>query len=211
TPTKWTRLLTSRPASTSSGSLLVSQKPITSSHTITQPVLEAPPPLEEPDWSLLGSAPGAAYETQSKLETRNTELTKALHLARLHIQSRDHILEGVHAQMVVQNLHLDKINAALKGKENKAAKKTDLFPQGLGCHMTDSSFVQALEEDNAMRDNAAVAKGQRESDCLQRKAEKEAIELELKATAVEEWKAEVKTLTAAGTRKKEFLKKPKRP
>ena len=57
----------------------------------------------------------------------------ALGLANMQVCVHDGIIEGDCAQMVIQNLHLGKLQSTLCGKENK--KKTDqtrLFPDGKG-------------------------------------------------------------------------------
>ena len=125
--------------------------------------------------------------------------------------------EGAHAQLIVQNLHLNKLNMALKGKENQASKKTDrskLFPDGKGCHLTDEAFIRSLEIAQAARTEKAAAVAHRKATWQDRKVERESLAKEweeIKAThtvAVEKWEAECKHLIATGTLRRALPKKP---
>src|SRR5882672_4496531 len=103
----------------------------------------------------------------------------ALQHVHPQVQVHDRMLENAHAQMVVQNMHLNKLQLALKGKETKATKKTDrskLFPQGKGCHMTDLAFVTALEEEKELQMEAEAMRIQCKANHMDSKAEKKALE-----------------------------------
>ncbi|KAJ7573615.1 hypothetical protein C8J56DRAFT_1065754 [Mycena floridula] len=52
TPSKRMRFMTHALSTTTSGSFLISNEPITSSHPIPEPVLEGPPMLAAPNWDL---------------------------------------------------------------------------------------------------------------------------------------------------------------
>ncbi|KDQ08327.1 hypothetical protein BOTBODRAFT_75173, partial [Botryobasidium botryosum FD-172 SS1] len=105
TPSKRIRLMCSALEKTS-GSFLVSESPLLSAEMIDAPVLEGPPPLPAPDWSLIESNP--ARQSCADLKIRNKELTESLRRAKEQLAARELILEGVHAQLVVQNLYLVK-------------------------------------------------------------------------------------------------------
>ncbi|KAF8588768.1 hypothetical protein K439DRAFT_1613271 [Ramaria rubella] len=212
TPSKRMRLLTGSLATSSSSSFLISQTTVTSSHLIFPPVLEAAPPLAEPDWNLIYAPPPESDQTRSMLEEHIAELTTALRRVCPQIQVHNGMLEGAHAQMVVQNLHLEKLQSALKGKESKASKKTDhtkLFPDGKGRHMTNIAFIETLEHAQTMQKEEAAMKGQRKAKRADAKAVKEALEAcwqEMKKaheSAVESWKTECKKQTKEGVLKKD--------
>ena len=83
--------------------------------------------------------------------------------AHPQVQVHDGMLESAHAQMVVQNMHLNKLQLALKGKENKVSKTTDrskLFPQGKGHHIMDCAFVAALEDEKELQKEAEAVRVQ---------------------------------------------------
>jgi hypothetical protein len=73
-------------------------------------------------------------------------------------------LEGVHAQMVLHNIYLDKLNVSLKGKEKKVAKKRNwlkLFLDRKGHHLTNEAFIVMLEKYKADREGEDATKSQR--------------------------------------------------
>ncbi|PBK59870.1 hypothetical protein ARMSODRAFT_898784, partial [Armillaria solidipes] len=105
TPSKRMRSLYAGLSLTSSGSFLVSKAKITSSTPILRPVLEAPPPLPDPDWDLLnGGINEKPWVTTKEMQEENRVLRESLATAHLHIKSRDMMLEGAHAQLTYQNL-----------------------------------------------------------------------------------------------------------
>ena len=64
----------------------------------------------------------------------------------MSIQICNAIIEGDQAQMVVQDMHLGKLQSALYGKENKKRDdRTKLFPEGKGRHLTNTEFIAQLE------------------------------------------------------------------
>ncbi|THH06317.1 hypothetical protein EW146_g9650 [Bondarzewia mesenterica] len=125
TPSKCIRLMTAGLASTSSGSLLLSKRHITTRNTILIPILEPLPTLNEPNWSLLQPKNyTSSRETTEQLQARIDQLTAELMLAKQHIEARDDTITANHAQMVLQNVYLDKQNQALYVKENKKRKRS---------------------------------------------------------------------------------------
>ncbi|KAF9439779.1 hypothetical protein P691DRAFT_768896 [Macrolepiota fuliginosa MF-IS2] len=103
-----------------SASYLVSNTHITLSHHIIPPVFEHVQVLSEPNWALL-KLPGPSTTSQQRPELKEqlTELKTSLGHAQQHIKAQNAIIEGNHAQMIIQDLHLHKLNQALQGKEKK--------------------------------------------------------------------------------------------
>ncbi|KAF8532455.1 hypothetical protein JB92DRAFT_2688750, partial [Gautieria morchelliformis] len=203
---------------TASGSFLVEKTPVTSSQPIITPVLEGPPSLPDPDWSLLTLPSTPDWGSRAKLSSQIKELSESLSLAQKHIHACNSIIEGTHAQLVIQNLHLSKLQQVLQTKENK--KKTDrtkLFPQGKGRHLTAETFIQALEMAEKVKKDGVREKEQRKEQRVANKEAKAAAEAEWKSIcerhelAVKEWQVRCEELTAQDCPKKDFPKKPIRP
>lgn len=99
TPSKHMRLMNAAISRTASGSFLISKDPVTYAHQIACPVLEAPPKIPAPNWSLLNAKPSTM--SQMELEEYTEELTDSLSSAKTHVQSQDLIIEGAHAQLIM--------------------------------------------------------------------------------------------------------------
>lgn len=97
TPSKRMHLMTAAMAHTSSGSFLVGQDPITSASHIAHPVLEKPPTIPHPNWSLLCTPAPQSKMSCQELEQYTEGLQHSLHNAKHHIQSHDLIIEAAHA------------------------------------------------------------------------------------------------------------------
>jgi len=148
------------------------------------------------------------------------KLTEELQLAQRHIYARDRIIEGAHAHMVVQNMHLDKLNHPLQTKEAQARKNTDclrLFPAGHGHYITNTGFIETLEAEKAQWQEEAAAKVQHQVQAARKKVEQAAAEVQWRSIcathtlALELWTAEISQLKAAGVKKRDLPKRPKRP
>ena len=153
-----------------SSAFLLSPTPVTSSHPIIPPVFKGAPPLAQPDWSLLNSHALQPW-TISEYEVEVFKLQMALGLANMQVCVHDGIIEGNRTQMVIQNLHLGKLQSTLRGKENK--KKTDqtrLFPDGKGRHLTNDVFIAQLESAATLKENEAAARQQRQLEWVAKKA-----------------------------------------
>ncbi|KAH7908110.1 hypothetical protein BJ138DRAFT_1013419 [Hygrophoropsis aurantiaca] len=218
TPSKRMRLMTAALASTASGSFLVSKTPVTSLSKIPAPVLEGPPDMPNPDWSLLHTPRRPSQMSRNDLEIHASELHNSLSRAKKHIQGRDAIIEGTHAQLVVQNIFTMKQSQALHGKENrKETDRTKLFPEGKGRHLTSEGFMNEVDRSESARKEKLAAKEQRKSGRAEKKSEKAAIETEWKrlldehTLAVDAWENECQKQTDAGVLKKNQPSKPKRP
>jgi hypothetical protein len=189
------------------------------SHIIKPPVLEKPPLLPEPDWSLLDSLSDEnGYQSQMQLWERIVQLTESLKHAWQHITACNLIIEGAQAQLVVQGMALAKMKASVEAKENKkASDHTHLFPGGKGLVLTDSEFVKKLEERKRVKDDKEEGKHQQKVARVERRVEKEDLEVKWKKMkedhelAMEKWKTECAWLTNEGMQKKQLPKKPIRP
>ncbi len=125
-----------------------------------------------------------------------TNLRIALAHMHMDIQICNAIIEGDRAQMVVQDMHLGKLQSALHGKENKKRDDhTKLFPEGKGRHLTNTEFIAQLKHVQKVKENTAVEKeGRRVSKAAKKAtvaAEKEAwLKVQCKhAQAVVAWEA----------------------
>ena len=212
------RLMTTAIASTS-GSFLVSNSMVTSQHSIAAPVLEGPPLLPQPNWDHLDTAnPSLKHQSHAQLVGLVEELTTDLHLARKHIIARDGIIEGAHAQLVVQNLFVEKQSKALNTKETRKEKDcTMLFTDGKGRHLTDLEWIAAVEKNEADKIKEAAEKTRRARAREAKKLAKETAEGEWKRileeyqNELQAWQEKCEELTAQKVLKKNLPKHPLRP
>jgi hypothetical protein len=216
TPSKRMRMMTSAVAGTSSGSFLVSSIQITSQHTISAPVLEGPPSLPDPEWSLLDQ--NLDKMSRSELVSLATSLQGGLGLARQHIAARDGIIEGAHATMVIQNMFVERQSQALNAKENKKSKdRTKILMDGKGRHLTDREFISKLEKAQQERNDEARAKEKRAGVRNAARVARLALEVKWKEVQevhrrqVEAWETECQKLADEGVPKKHLPKRPLRP
>ncbi|KDQ18408.1 hypothetical protein BOTBODRAFT_171254 [Botryobasidium botryosum FD-172 SS1] len=94
--------------------------------------------IHAPDSALIESNP--ARQSHADLKIRNKELTESFRRAKEQLAARELILEGSHAQLVVQNFYIIKLNKALHSSKQRKDDCTRLFPDGKGRHLTASSF-----------------------------------------------------------------------
>jgi hypothetical protein len=218
TPSKRMRIMYGALASTSTGSVLLSKAHLTSSYSIRLPVLETPPELPQPDWSLLQPKPSSGHESPQSLETKIDTLTSQLSRARDIIRARELMDEQNNAQLIIQYTELHKFKQTLATKEGKKKeKRTTLFKKGLGRHLPDPERIQALADQEREKEVEVEAKTRRAALREAKNAAKTAAEEEWKVikaaheAAVAEWQLTCEALKAAGTRKKDLPSKPKRP
>jgi hypothetical protein len=221
TPSKCMRLLNSALASTSSGSYLVTKTPLTAaqaSYLVAPPVIEKPPPLPEPDWTLLEPIEESHRHTHEHLENRIQQLTESLGHAQQQIHARNLVIEANQAQLIVQGLTLTKMKESLEAKEKP--KKTDnsvLFPGGNGLVLTSDEFVERMEERKRNRAEEEQNRKQRQVARAGKKAAKKRVDdqwrqiKEAHERAIERWLADCEQLTVNGTLKRDLPKCPARP
>ena len=215
TPSKRMRILYTGLSSTSSGSFLVSKTPLTSSTPIAAPVLEAVPPLPRPDWSLAYGAPAAACQTLQK----ENELLKK-HLQQAHTLSRvqDSIIEGSSATMVVQNLHLCKLNGTLYGQETeKISRRTLIIDSSKGQVYSNDAIHEGIFAQEERKKALAAEKRSRADGRAAKKEAQAKLEEEWKRIkiihdeAIKIWKVDCDRLASEGVPKKNWPKGPTRP
>ena len=80
-------------------------------------------------------------------------MTESLECSQQLIAAQQVIIEGANAQLIVQNLAMDKVSLTLyEKKKKKKSDRTILFPGGKGCHLTNPELIQKkheLEEERA--------------------------------------------------------------
>ncbi|KAF8893200.1 hypothetical protein CPB84DRAFT_1732307 [Gymnopilus junonius] len=216
TPSKRIRSLYTALGATHTGSFLVSKDPITSSTPIFSPVLEHPPSsIPQPDWNLAKS-PVKSYQSRESLIFENMALRDSLHSAQTHVNARDLIIEGAHAQLVIQNIHLQKSNAALNKQEQRKKNDRALLFNGKGQVLTSDEFRAKIREQNAAREAATAEKMKKADARLARKNAMAVVEEEWARIkqdheqAVKAWEIECQKLKDQNIPKRSWPPKPRR-
>ncbi|KAF8523965.1 hypothetical protein BU17DRAFT_74883 [Hysterangium stoloniferum] len=199
------RLLGVGLANTSSGSFLVTKAHVTHlemKRAIHPPVLErVPGKIATPDWSLLDKHAPLSEFTRSALESRCKALERNLLLAQQWLKAQEMIMEGQNAQLVIQNIGMERMNHTLHEKEKgKKSDRTILFPGGKGRHLTDVELIKQKQE---LEDT----KAQEEAEKERKRVAKEDQRVE-KANLEERWKAMLEEYEHTV---KDLPKKPKHP
>ncbi|KAH8105566.1 hypothetical protein DFH11DRAFT_1518867 [Phellopilus nigrolimitatus] len=218
TPSKHMRLMTGSLAMSSSGSFLVSSAKCSSSDMICAPVLEQPPDLPEPDWSLVETpVKSISLLSREELEERMESLTGNLKLAHNHIQAIRSINEGANAQLVIQDLYAAKLKTALHEKDKKkSTDKTKMFEDGHGKVFTSNEVVQFISDREAAKVQEGDETAQRAKD---RKSKQTAKETQAErweeikrdhAADVQQWETNCERWGAEGLHKRDWVSKPKR-
>ena len=202
-------------ASSLSGSFLVDAVRLTSSQPITPPVLEGTSTLLKPDWSLLEATGG---NTKEEVQAHIDKLTESLRIAKIEDEAKSSIIAGAQAQLVIQNLHLGKLNEVLLTKEKaKEDDRTKLFPEGKGRHLTGDDFHEERIKADAEKKAKETAKATRKVNAATRKTRNEAVaklwkeRSDAHTATVEVWKAECAELRTKGVKVRDLPKKPVRP
>ncbi|EEB91472.1 hypothetical protein MPER_10158 [Moniliophthora perniciosa FA553] len=222
TPGSRLRTLYSNLGSTSSSSILLSQTKITSATPILNPVIEkTPSDLPEPDWNLI-NPPTHPPRTITEYEREVTRLRASLRSAKLQVDARDMIIEGAHASMTYQNMHLQKLNSALNMKEKK--KKGDRLGgtrltsvAGGALVITSDEFFEEQRRLQAERDEKEKQRRERADARAAVKEAKQRVATEWEdmkqrhEKALKAWEVERELLKAQKVPKKDWPKKPARP
>ena len=150
--------------------------------------------------------------SRTALESLATTLVDSLGLALQDMRARDMIIEGAHAQMVIQNLHLVKVKEARHASTGqKKSDRTKLFPDGKGRHLTSNEFIEAVKQLEVNKSTKEAMKEWRKTVVELKRAAREANELEWKVInerygqAVLVWKSECERLVSDEGRKRIFL------
>ncbi|TEB24267.1 hypothetical protein FA13DRAFT_1638841, partial [Coprinellus micaceus] len=216
TPSQRMRLMSANLAQTSS-TYLISKAPITSADLPFKPVLEAPPPLPEPNWSL-ATVPVKGYQSRAQMEAHINELTQSLRHAQDHIKARNLIIEGAHAQLVVQDMNLHAQNRVIEACEKKTKKsdRTILFPHGHGHCLTGDDFTASITAQATKAAEETAKKKKRIEERAQNRSKADLVNTRWKEVT-DEWNRrkaehaeECARLLAAGTRKSDLPKAPTR-
>jgi hypothetical protein len=148
TPLKRMRMMYSTLGGMTTGLYLVSNTKFTSATPVPSIVLEKLPDLPQPDWSVLETE-HEGWKTRQQLERENKGLRSSLGHAKTHLRARDLMLEGTHAQLVVQDIHLHKTQRALHNKEHRSTGGRMIrlcysMDRHRSCHLM--SFVPSCKE-----------------------------------------------------------------
>ncbi|PCH39791.1 hypothetical protein WOLCODRAFT_67554, partial [Wolfiporia cocos MD-104 SS10] len=101
--------------------------------------------LPEIDWTLVQMP--SKCKSCAQLEDKVDELTENLKHAQQHIMACNLIIKSSHAQLVIQNLALQKQSDALYAKETtKDDDRTCLFPEGKGWVLTGDDFTLKMKK-----------------------------------------------------------------
>ncbi|KAF8156974.1 hypothetical protein B0H34DRAFT_634206, partial [Crassisporium funariophilum] len=217
TPSKRMRSLYAGLGATASGSFLVSKDPIMSATPIIPPVLEAVPrSIPQPNWSLATKTPVKTWQSRESLMLENEILRQHLQQAHTHVHARDLIIEGAHAQLVVQNLHLGKTMQALNKRENKKKNDRSLLFNGKAQVLSSDEFTAQVLAQTSRREEEAATRKKNAEARVAKKSAQDTIENEWKRIKanhekdVEAWQLECQRLTDAGVLKRNWPKKPVR-
>jgi hypothetical protein len=178
-------------------------------------VLEKLLDLPQPDWSLL-EAEHEGWKTRQQLERENERLRSSLGHAKTHLRARDLMLEGTHAQLVVQDIHLHKTQRALHNKEHWRKNDRALLFDGQAQVLSSDEFRAKLQ---GMKDKSTAEEARKTKSAAIREAGR-AVRAEVEekwkeiqaqqAKDLEEWKQECQRLAEDGVPKKNWPKAPKR-
>ena len=221
TPSKRMRFL-AEGLSRTSGSILITKARTTHlemAKFVKPPVCESiPPEIKSPNWSLLQCRRPLNLLTRNELEDRVLALTESLERSQQLIAAQQVIIEGANAQMVVQNLAMEKASLSLHEKEKKKkSDRTILFPGGKGRHLTDPEVIRKKQELEEERAQEEAEKERRKLAKDNRKVEKEQLEAQWRSMldeyecSVGDWEKVCQLLRSQGVLVKNLPKKPKRP
>jgi len=212
TPSKQMWILYTALNSTLSGSFLVSKTPLTSSIPIAAPVLEAVPQLHHPDWSLAYGNPAVTPKTYQDLQEENELLKKHLQQAYILSRAQNGIIEGSSATMVIQNIHLCKLNSALYGKETeKTSKHTLVIDTRKGQVYSEDAICEGIFMQKEKKEGSSSwkADGRAARKDMQAKPKDEWKRMKIiHDEAMKFWKADCDKLASEGVPKKNWPKTP---
>jgi hypothetical protein len=182
---------------TTGSSWLVSISPLRSSSRLPPAVIETIPPTMKPCYSILGRAP-ATNAPRTVLEAENRELRKQLMRAKVVQKTEQAINEGVQAQLILRDAHLDRLNQQLNQKENEkeTSGKRNVMAQKKARWMTHPDFREykrAQEGEVAAKKAKAEAAKVKRALTQEKKAwrSKETVERHKKqAAALGKWEKE---------------------
>ena len=157
TPSKCLQSLYAALGSDQQHRFLVSKSPLSTNTPIVAPVLEGPLHIPPPDWSM-ARPDHQISKSRQQLVDEVAELKANLAVAHKHAQAQDSIIHGAHAQLVVQNLHLWKLNIALNTREEKKKNECAVLFEGRGQIFTSDSFFTKVQDQKAWKVEEAAKK-----------------------------------------------------
>ncbi|TFK58589.1 hypothetical protein BDN72DRAFT_912125 [Pluteus cervinus] len=220
TPSKRMRFLGTGLANTSASFLVTTVKVthLQMKQFIQPAVVETVPnELEVPDWVLLNDDTLTSQSSPEELHAQTVALKKSLSDAQNRLLAQEAIMEGQTAQMIVQNMGMEKMNQALFEKEKrKKSDRTVMFPGGRGRHLTAPEVIKQKRELEEARKVEEAEKEARKVAKKAKKSRKEQVDklwqeiLQDHRAAILAWEDQCRVLRAAGSRVKDLPKKPKR-
>lgn len=210
-PAERLRLLTTNLSATKTGAYLVSKDSLNAKQPTPSILLPSMSDLPTPDWSIL-KRKSSPHATRDELVARVANLELALGVAEAGINARDQVIETDRTQLILQDLHLQKQQEALKVKSGtKKSKSRKMKSDGLGTHLMDPAYIEERRrfDSEKKKEKRAKAKWQHEREL--KKVAKEKAEARWK-TYFENWKrldAEWRTQTR-GVPKSRQPPKPQR-
>lgn len=204
----------------STGSYLASDAPIDPIQVLPPPVLGSIPlNIPQPDFKVLRRTKTIDKLSKKELQDEVKSLTQNLGLARAQIHAQRSINEAANAQIIMQNMHTEKLQVALQEKKKKKDKdrRSILFGDGKGRVVTSLEVISELqkeeEESKKMEEEKALRRMAREV----KKDAKEKLEKQWEAMkkaheqAVQDWNLECAHLAQQKVPKSRWPMKPKRP
>lgn len=202
---------------TSSGSILASTDTWTTANHIPPLVLHnSHRTAPQPDWSPL-KRDVSTLQSQELMEEHIRKLTDALQTAKQNIAIRNDHERAQNAQLVIQNMVLQKMNQSFHAAESRKKKKqATIYLEGKGRHLTNEAFIEEVQQaavDRAEREREKEKRKEgrrRTSDMNARVDEVWKQRQEEQKAAMKEWEALCEKLIAEGVRKKNLPLKPVR-
>ncbi|KIJ22707.1 hypothetical protein M422DRAFT_276830 [Sphaerobolus stellatus SS14] len=157
------RILISRLSSTSSRSFLVSESPLRSDIPIQVPILEPSASHPTSTFTITRAIPNVAEYAKEQLAAIITGLASQLRNVQVLLLACDGQITHLQAQLIIQNMHLLKLNKTLqikeKGKDSDA--HLQLFLGGFWHVLTNDDFIVLQEEVKAWKVTKEVQKRQK--------------------------------------------------
>ena len=108
-------------------------------------------------------------------------MTESLEHSRQLIAAQQVIIKGANAQLIMQNLAMDKVSLTLyEKKKKKKSNRTILFPGGKGRHLTNPELIQKKHELEEERAQEEIEKERRKMAKDNKRMEKEQLDVQWK-------------------------------
>ncbi|KIJ42864.1 hypothetical protein M422DRAFT_48079 [Sphaerobolus stellatus SS14] len=106
--------------------------------------------------------------TKQQLGDIVTRLAQELTSAQVHLLACDDTISRLQAQLIIQNMHLIKLNRVLLMKEKikEADGRLQLFPGGFSCILTDDDCIALQEEVKGRKAAKELQKTKKKKDRL---------------------------------------------